>query len=208
MPSESATPYSHDRLRQVLADNWAPCRLLPRRCCLLELITITQKFPLKTSTATWLYALGKPTTGISWNAEMKGSVTLRAVDVLFGRVNDGAQHVASLESMRFSTEVQLHANTSIWWGRVNQQMCIDCILSGEDRFITAFSALLPKMFEIDNRVVHQPQWANTTRCEISVLEKSTHLQFLCKTPPLIHIGLHFCLLITSFLWLYSIVTSR
>lgn len=54
VPSESTTPYSHSRLRQVLADNWAPCRLQPQRCCHLKLITITQKLPLKTSTATWL----------------------------------------------------------------------------------------------------------------------------------------------------------
>ncbi|KAM3588257.1 uncharacterized protein V6R79_024706 [Siganus canaliculatus] len=44
-PSESATLYIRRRLRQVLLDNWAPCRLQPRRCCLRELITITQKFP-------------------------------------------------------------------------------------------------------------------------------------------------------------------
>ncbi len=58
VPSERATPYSYDQLRQVLADNWAPCRLKPQRCCLLELITITQKLPLKTSTATRLYVFG------------------------------------------------------------------------------------------------------------------------------------------------------
>lgn len=58
------------------ADNWAPCRLQPQCCCLLELITITQKFPLKISTATGLYVFGKSTTEMSWNTYIKGPVTL------------------------------------------------------------------------------------------------------------------------------------
>lgn len=133
--SETATLYSRDRLRQVLADNWAPCRLQPRRCCLQELITITQKFPFKTSTATWLDVFGKPATEIPWNAAIKGPVTLRAVDVLLGWVNDCAQRVVSLKRTGIGSQVRPNANTRIWWGTVDHSWICNnsiCILGGDD----------------------------------------------------------------------------
>lgn len=77
MLSKSATLYSHGWFRQVPVDNWAPCRLQPQRCCLLELITITQKFPLKTSTVTWLYAFWEHATEVSGSVDIKGPVTPR-----------------------------------------------------------------------------------------------------------------------------------
>lgn len=50
---------------------------------------------------------------MSADAGIKGPVTLRVADVLFGWVNDCTQCGVSLKYIKFDTEVQIYANALI-----------------------------------------------------------------------------------------------
>lgn len=69
--------------------------------------------PFKKNIPIWLYPFGKPANEMSADAGIKGPVTLRVADVLFGWVNDCTPCGVSLKYIKFDTEVQIYANALI-----------------------------------------------------------------------------------------------